>query len=212
MDGFLNRMGAFGLAGFLGLLGTISLLSITARGAEDRPSDLMRLGAEEERAGHPAAAAAAYEALLRRDASFEKLLMPRLVELNIASGHPAEALSWARRVMRKHPAPQAYLAGVYTRLGQLKEAELLLRQTIARTDTDGYALRPALLWQLADVQEAQGNTAAAATTLKLALESAGDDATRTTTTQRLAALYARQIAAQTNRPPARADKNVGVRP
>ena len=132
MEGIVNKLRAAGLAGCLCLPGAGTALWASAPGAETSASALKRLGADEERAGHPAAAADAYAALLRLDASSESLLTLRLVELNIAGGRPAEALAWARRAARRHPTPQAYLAGVYARIGQWKEAELLLRQALAQ--------------------------------------------------------------------------------
>ena len=152
-------------------------------------AELMRLGTAAERACHIAEAISAYEKLLQRDLSYERILAPRLVDLYVAGGQPARALSWAGRVASRHPDPQAYLAGVHARLRQWKEAEILLRQTLHATTA--LRKRLPLLWQLADVQEGQGDSAAAVVTLSGACEATPDEALRKTSAQRLAALRKR---------------------
>jgi len=178
--------------------------------SEDTTAELMRLGTVSERAGRPAEAATAYEKLLLRDTSYETVLAPRLVGLYIASKQPAPALSWAGRVARHHPAPQAYLAGIHAQMGQWKEAESLLRQALGATAEPRKRLP--LLWQLADVQEGQGDYTAAQATLAGVCGIAQDDAFRETATQRLNALQRRFAAAQTNRPQVRAESKTEARP
>jgi tetratricopeptide (TPR) repeat protein len=178
--------------------------------AEEPIEALMRRGAVAERAGRHGEALAVYEKLLQRDTTYEAVIAPRLVDLHTAEKHPAQALAWARRVARRHPDPQAYLAGVYARLGQWKEAELLLRQALVSAQAP--SKRQPLLWQLADAQEGQGDAAAARITLSEACQTVQDEALRKTSTQRLAALQQRLAAAPTNRPPTRAEPETEARP
>ena len=116
-----------------------------------------------ERAGRLAEAAADYEALLAADNAHAAVLAPRLVGLYTALNRPERALAWAHKVMAGRPDPEAYFAGVLAQLGQLKEAELLLRNTLR--DASAPQRRVPLLWQLADVQERQGRREAALQTL-----------------------------------------------
>jgi len=182
--------------------------------AEELPADgtaeLMRQGTALERAGKPRDAAAAYEKLLQRDASYEALLSPRLVDLYIAQERPDAALAWAKRVSARSPDPQAYLAGVYARLRQWKESELLLRRALAAANNP--QRRIPLLWQLAEAQEGQGEGDAAQTTLAEARDATQDPAFRSTSSQRLAALQQRLKSASTNQPPQRTQPTTEAQP
>jgi tetratricopeptide (TPR) repeat protein len=159
--------------------------------------------ADAERAGRLREAVAAYTALLEQDAMFEPVVAPRLVELHVRLGEPAQALSWAARVARRHPEPAAYLAGIHARLGQIKDAELALRQALR--DAPDAACRLPLLWQLAEIQERGGDPDAARETLRQARQAAPDDHRRKATRQRLDALALRH--AQNPKPAAPAPKN-----
>ena len=56
------------------------------------------------------------------------VLAQRLVRIYTQEGLTEKALSWAHAVMEQNPEPQAYLAGVYTLLGNLDEARNILEQ------------------------------------------------------------------------------------
>ena len=204
------RLCKTGLAGCLAALWVGSVCRAEESRTEDATAELMRRGTESERAGRTAEATAAYEKLLQRDTSYEAILSPRLVDLYIADGQPGPALSWAGRVARRHPDPQAYLAGVHARLGQWKEAEILLRRALSATDEPRKRLL--LLWQLADAQEGQGDGVAARETLSGACDTTRDEALRKTSSQRLAALQQRLKTPQTNRPQTPAEPKTEARP
>jgi tetratricopeptide (TPR) repeat protein len=146
-----------------------------------------------EREGRRAEAAAAYEELLRLDETSAGVVAPRLVDLYVAEGRPVPALAWAFRVAPKQPDAQAYLAGVYARLGQWTEAALLLGPA-AREATNA-ARRVSLLWQLAEAQTGGGRAREAVATLESAAQAADANAVlRRATERRLVALRARVAA------------------
>lgn len=151
---------------------------------------LVKRAADAEKAGRADEAIRAYEELLRQNPSFMQVAAPRLVELYTASQKAPQALAWARKIAPGRPDPQAYLAGVYAALGQFKEAEMLLRQTLAAAENEHQRLP--LLWQLADVQEQQGDCSAALATLNAACSDIGSDMLLKTSRERLSRLQARQ--------------------
>lgn len=156
----------------------------------------MRRAADAEKACRTNEAVTAYALLLRNDPSFEPVVGPRLVSLFIGSGQASEALAWATRLARRHPDPAVYLAGVHGRLGQWKEAEFMLRKTLAG-ERDARR-RARLMWELADSQESQGDTDTALATLTTARDSSPDEALRSTSAERLEALRTRTLTAETN--------------
>ncbi|MDD4101394.1 MAG: hypothetical protein PHU80_02020 [Kiritimatiellae bacterium] len=153
-------------------------------------ADLARRATEAERAGCTGDAISAYEELLRQDPSYNSVAAPRLVELYTASGQASHALAWARKAAPGRPDPQAYLACVYASLGQFKEAEMILRQAVTAT-SDCEKLLP-LLWQMADVQEKQGDYSAALATLNAACTANRNESMHKTSLARLPQLQARQ--------------------
>jgi tetratricopeptide (TPR) repeat protein len=162
--------------------------------AEADAGGLRARAATAERTGRPAEAILAYEELLRREPSAATALAPRLVELSIADGKAAAALSWAARVAPAQPEPRAYLAGVHARLGQWTEAELLLREAV-RGASDP-AQRVPILWQMAEAQAGGGRFADALATLGTAARAAGTNAAlRTASESRADALRARPATA-----------------
>lgn len=146
-----------------------------------------------ERAGQTNVALQAYARLVERDPSCAQPVMLRLVDLYVANGEAAPALAWAARAAERQPAPQAYLAEVHARLGQLKEAELILCAAV-REERDARRSVP-LFWQLAEIQVRRGDLQAGAATLVSARESAPDDASKAQCDGRLAALRRRADAA-----------------
>ena len=175
------------------MLGACGGLFAEKRPATESIEDLMRRGVSAENSHRTADAAAAYEKLLQRDNSYEATVAPRLVNLYVAMDQAAPALSWAARVARRHPEPKAYLAGVYSRLNQQKEAESILRQAVR--DTRDPLKRVPLLWQLAQTQESQGEGQAAMATLEEARDSAQDEGMRQTSSMRIHALRQKLAAA-----------------
>ncbi len=156
--------------------------------------------ADAEREGRIAEAVAAYEALLEKDTASESVVAPRLVALHVRLGQQAQALSWAARVARRHPYPAAYLAGVHAQLGQFKDAEMALRQALR--DSPDAGRRLPLLWQLAEVQEKQGDRVAARNTLHQSRDAAATADQRQASGQRLDALRQRlQTAVPAKAPP-----------
>jgi len=182
-------------------LGASALAASGADGQAEAADATMRRAASAERAGRTNEAVSAYVSLLARDTACEAVVAPRLVSLYAGSGDSAQALAWAARAARGQPCPKAYLAGVYALIGQLAEAEFLLRDAL-RDERDPYRRTP-LLWQLAEVQERQGRNEAARATLDLAHDASNDERLRQTTEQRLAALANRMDA---SRPPCSKDQ------
>ena len=117
------------------------------------------IAAAYERTGRKAEAAAIYEQLARTNAVARKVLAPRLVQIYAQTGKEKEALAWAHEVMRENPDPQAYLAGVHSRLGQQKQAQEILEREIATNTNSTRAVT--LRWQLADVCGKDGDKAQA---------------------------------------------------
>lgn len=181
---------------YAGTLAAAACLTLAAAGPaavsdQARPgTELARRAMDAERQGRPGDAIRAYEELLRHDPSFGNVAAHRLVELYTAARQAPQALAWARKVAPGRPDPQAYLAGVYAGLGQWKDAEMLLRQAVAAAS--GCEKLTPLLWQLADVQERQGETGAALATLAAACSDTRDESLRKTSLARLAQLQERQ--------------------
>jgi len=186
----LTRLRLFRCLLALGLGGVLCRAEPAAPTTDPSVAALAKRAAAAEKNGLTNEAVFAYTQLLERDISLVSVVGARLVELEIARNEPAAALRWAVRVARRHPQPDAYLSGVYARLGQWKESELLLRKALA--DERAPDRRVPLLWQLADAQERQGELEAARLTLARAVDEAGSAALKTTARQRLASHRQRQ--------------------
>ncbi|MCC6356841.1 MAG: hypothetical protein IT577_23375 [Verrucomicrobiae bacterium] len=147
------------------LLTALLLTLAQGQAAEPNPSPPrpaptpQALAAAYEHAGRKAEAAAIYEQLAATNAVARKVLAPRLVQIYAETGRTNAALKWAREVMRDNPDPQAYLAGVYSRMGQPKQAQQILEREIAANTNATRAVT--LRWQLADVHEKAGDKAQA---------------------------------------------------
>ena len=185
------------LAGCLAALGTAASGQTASSSPGETVETLIRRASSAEQACRTNEAIDAYERLLYRDTTYEAIVAPRLVNLYIGCGQALPALTWAARVSRSHPEQKAYLAAVYARLGQLKESELVLREALR--DTRAPHRRVTLLWQLADVQESQGNSGAAFATLTAAQSASPDNRLRETSAQRRDALRRRDTAAKATR-------------
>lgn len=190
-----KRLKASGLAWCLMTLGAGMLCQAAEPRAESATaaaavrSNLVATATAAERAGRLADAAVAYEALLAADDAHAAVLAPRLVRLYTLQNRPGRALAWAQKVMAGRPDPEAYLAGVLAQLGQWKEAELLLRNTVR--DTHDPQRRVPLLWQLADVHEHQGGREAALQSLAAARDAALGTSLQAAAAARLEALRTR---------------------
>lgn len=106
-----------------------------------------------------------------------------IVDLYVATGESGPALAWAARAAACQPVPQAFLAEVHTRLGQLKEAELIVRAAASK-EPDAYRRVP-LFWQLAEIQVRRGELQDGLATLAAAREEAPDDASKAQCESRL---------------------------
>ena len=185
------------LAGCLATLGTAASGQTAPSSSSETVETLIRRASSAEQACRTNEAIEAYERLLNRDTAYEAIVAPRLVNLYIGCGQALPALTWAARVSRRHPEQKAYLAAVYARLGQMKESELVLREALR--DTRAPHRRVTLLWQLADVQESQGDSGDALATLTAAQNAAPDNRLRETSAQRRDALRRRDTAAKATR-------------
>jgi tetratricopeptide (TPR) repeat protein len=184
-----TRLAAWNWGWCLTALAAGSLARAAPAGPSAAPEAVLSQAAAAEVAGRTNEAVEAYERLLASDSSYELIAAPRLVRLYAGAGDARQALSWAARIAPRQPQPKAYLSGVYGLLGQLPEAELLLREA-ARDERDERQ-RAQLLWQLAEVQERRGDRANALGTLARARASTSDASLLATTDQRLRDLRGR---------------------
>lgn len=170
---------------------TLGLVATLCRAEQPDPTltELARRAAAAEKAALTNDSLAAYSRLMACDPSMASVIGPRLVELEASRGDPAAALRWAASVAQRHPQPDAYMAGVYARLGQWQDAERMLIQASRRETAP--ARRIPLLWQLADAQEKQGDSASAQATLTRAIREAASPEQKATAEQRLNALQRR---------------------
>ncbi len=148
-----------------------------------RPQDI---AVAYERAGRKREAAALYEAMVHTNPAARKVLSHRLVAIYAETGETNKALTWAHAVMRDTPDPQAYLAAVQARLGQLREAQETLEREIARNTNATRAVT--LRWQLATVFEEAGDSAKARKVLNEAASAAKGTPMEAAAQKRLEAL------------------------
>jgi tetratricopeptide (TPR) repeat protein len=139
-----------------------------------------------ELAGRKREAAASYEEMARTNSAARKVLSHRLVTIYTETGETNKALAWAREVMRDNPDPQAYLAAVHGRLGQLKLAQEILEREIGGNTNATRAVT--LRWQLAEVWEKEGDSLKARKVLEEAAGAAKGTAMEVATQRRLDAL------------------------
>jgi len=174
---------------------TLSATAGSVRSDDVEAINVLRQRAElAERDGRTNDALRVYAVMAEREPACAQPVMLRMVDLYVASREAGPALAWAARAAVRQPVPHAYLAEVHARLGQLKEAELLVRETL-RTESDPRRRVP-LLWQLAELQVRRGELQAGAATLVSARASAPDDATKAQCERRLAAVRGRAAARQ----------------
>jgi tetratricopeptide (TPR) repeat protein len=147
------------LASLVSVAETNSVPATPTAAVRRPPPGPQQLALAHERAGRKHEAAGLYEAIARTNAAARKVLSHRLVTLYVETGETNKALAWANEVMRDNPDPQAYLAGVYARLGQWQAAREILEREIAGTTNATRAVT--LRWQLAEVWEKAGNAAEA---------------------------------------------------
>lgn len=154
---------------FLALLALFLLVAARTQGSEadsrhpgaksPDPAPTLRLqeqAAVLEQAGRKKEAAERYEAITRTNALARKVLSHRLVTIYADTRETNKALKWAREVMRANPDQQAYVAGIHVRLGDFKQAQVILAREIAANTNETRAVT--LRWQLAEVCQAQGET------------------------------------------------------
>jgi tetratricopeptide (TPR) repeat protein len=180
----VRRGWSFALAGTL--LGLTPWFVPVAVGQAAGPTgSLRRAAAQLDQAGATAEAAATYEEMARREPEQAAVVAPRLVSLYVALGRPDDALRWAQQHAGRTPDPTAYLAGVYTDLGEYDHALRLLRPTLVEPQELQVTL--ARYWQVADIQMAAGHRQEALATLEAAARLATGSPHEATATRRLSA-------------------------
>ncbi len=154
------------------LAGTLARAQ-TSNGVATTPvRELSKRATAYEQAGDTAAAVRAYEQIITMDATKRSVLSHRLVRLYAKLDQPDAALKWAREIMKTHPDPQAYLAGVLTLVRQYEEAEKALQEAITAAKTPRQ--RMVLHWQRADAYTRQERWADARTALESAISAVKD--------------------------------------
>ncbi len=155
----------------IALVSLAAWCSASAQSVSSQPADAATLTARAEqleKRGEIRKAAAAYEEIARTEPANARVLAPHLAQLYTDMGDKEPALRWAKEVMKDNPQPDAYLAGIYTRLGMLEEARDLLKKTIPQTADSRQQIM--LDWQLAGVCVRLGETQEAEKALKDAMK------------------------------------------
>lgn len=114
--------------------------------------DALALRAQADRwagAGAWASALSAYEEIVRNDPALVPTLAPVMVRLALQGKQAEAAVRWAGEVVRHHPRPAAYWAGVYAGLGRTEEALRWLDQ--AESGATSLRERLEVMWQRADL-------------------------------------------------------------
>ncbi len=174
-------MNGYVKSGLLSFIATVAYFHLAAaappdpgatNSASSRPSmaQLKAMAEHYEKSGSKAEAAGTYEQIIKADPAAQTVLAPRLVDLYIDTKQLPKAMAWAREVMKTNPDPQAYLAGVYTRIGMTKEARAILAEEIKKANEPRREML--LNWQLADASEKAGDIEAARAALADAAKSA----------------------------------------
>jgi tetratricopeptide (TPR) repeat protein len=145
--------------------------------------ELAKRAAVAEQAGRKQEAADIYEQILRVDPTREKVLARRLVQLYAEAGNAEKALRWADVILKDHPDPGAFLAGVHSLLGRYDEAKRLLRVEMGKAGSD--KRRQVLYWQLADVCEKEGKLDEAEQALRTAVDLVAEPSEKATAESRL---------------------------
>lgn len=175
----------------IGLLALLALLVFRhADATEDPPPRqpaLAEAAAKLERDGRKVEAIAVYEQLARQDPLSERLVAQRLARLYAATGNTNAAIAWATKATKKHPDPEAYLAGVHALCGNHAEAAQILTKALEAQSIP--RLREIILrWQLADSLVARKKQPEAEAQLRKALALAEGNPEEPTARKRLRAL------------------------
>jgi tetratricopeptide (TPR) repeat protein len=150
----------------------------------DMTTQQLRVRAQEfESSGILLSAASVYEELLARDPPYRQVLVSRLAVLYAEAGDAKSALQWAREAARNNPEPEAYLAGIYSLLGEYERAREILEQVVQAPTTP--ERRVSHYWQLAEVCEVLGDHDAAGAYLQLAVDVSQGNAQRRAAKNRL---------------------------
>lgn len=165
--------------------GIASLAGLGFAGSQSgHQSKLAETAAKLERDGRKAEAIAVYEELARQDPLAKRVIARRLVRLYADAGNEDAALSWAEEVMKSHPDPEAYIAGIHSRCGNHVEAARILKKALEAKQIP--RLREIMLrWQLADALDGQKKLAAAQEELRKALALSEGHAEEPTSRKRL---------------------------
>ena len=158
------------------MLGAVELRAETATNGvvANTPVQLKQRALELEQAGRKVEAARIYEQIIQAEPAARLILAQRLVRIYAETQQPEKALAWARQAMQTNPDPQAYLAGVHTRLGHYAAARKILDAELGQTTERRHKLL--LNWQLAEVCAQAGDREAAGRALRAASELAQEPA------------------------------------
>ncbi|HOW96805.1 MAG TPA: hypothetical protein P5567_08645 [Kiritimatiellia bacterium] len=137
-------------------------------------TQLKTLAQQHEQAGEKQAAADIYEIIMAREPSSRQILAARLAILCAEMGATNKALAWAHEVASANPDPEAYLAGIYEKLGDLTKAQAILKDLVQQEA--GSRVMLARFWQLAAVYEKMGQLESSEAMLKRAYEAASSPA------------------------------------
>jgi len=144
---------------------------------------LMRQAETFEQGGDKLKAARLYERIAKRNVSARRPLANRLSRLYAESGVTNKAVEWAEEVMKVHPDPQAFLAGIQSTLGNYEEAAKILRKQLDVAPSR--QRRMIVLWQLGEVYDRQGKAGDARKAFEQAVREATNDAERNAAQKRL---------------------------
>ena len=173
---------------------SLSALGIGTAVTAEPSSDLAEQALSLERAGLLKDAAVVYEKIAATQPANRKVVAARLVQAYVQLKEPGKAIEWARQVMLTHPDPQAYLAGVYARVGEHRAALDILEKELAATNAPAREI--ALCWQAADVYEMTHQPQAAHHWLEKASEAARGQPEEQAARARLARTDAKREAKQ----------------
>jgi uncharacterized protein HemY len=216
MKSFSGRAAVWGGVAVLALAGAVNAAQTNAPSPADKTAEvakLMRMADSYHQAGDSLKAARLYELIAKRYPDTRRSVAGRVCRLYAASGVTNAALAWAAEVMRVHPDPQVFLAGIQVALKNPEAAAGILEQQLAVAPTP--QRRISLLWQLGDVREKQGEFEKARQAFAGAVNVATSAAERDAAQRRLekfAEMQKATAAAAAARKPVAAATNAPARP
>lgn len=183
----------------LALAGALRAAQTNAPAPVDKTQEvekLMRTADGLQQAGDGLKAARLYELIAKRYPGYRSSVAGRVCRLYAENGVTNAALAWASEVMRVHPDPQVFLAGIQIALKNYEAAVGIFERQLAVAPTP--QRRISLLWQLADLREKQGEFGKAGQALAGAVNAATSAAERDAAQRRLEKfMEAQKVAAAT---------------